>query len=148
MTDEQKKVVAFVNLYKQDWKEDSFYWEKDWRFYYVFPTSEEWKSKQVYYRVAVFDDKDQFEKRRAWERVDWKLFFGIWMKQSKNNPENTWLWGMIFDDENKKAYFVNLKDNTFKKEWRNHDKYLQLTETEYREKKEVDTSLPREGEDK
>lgn len=148
MTDTQneKRNVSFVNLYKQDGKDDCFYWEKDWLYFYMFPTSEEWKYKQVYYWVVCFNNKENFDKRRAWERVDGDIFFWIWQRESKKNPNNTWLWWILSNKSTKKAYFVSLKDNTFKKEWRNHDKYLQLTETEFREKKEVDTSLPREWE--
>ena len=148
MTDTQneKKNVSFVNLYKLEGKDNCFYWEKDWTYFYMFPTSDEWKQRQVDYWVAWFNTKEKFEQRKNWERVDWDLFFGIWRRESKKNPENTWLGWILSDSSKKKAYFVSLKDNTFKKEWRNHDKYLQLTETEYREKKESDSSLPREWE--
>jgi hypothetical protein len=83
----------------------------------------------------------------SWERVDWDYFFGIWERTSKKNPGNSWLWGILNDHNRKKAWYVTLKDNQMKKEWRSHDKYLQLKEATYLEKKpEVDTSLPREWE--
>ena len=54
--------------------------------------------------------------------------------KDRSNDKGSWLWGMLFDNEEKKAYFLNMWDNTFKSPGKDNDKYLSLTETEYRER--------------
>lgn len=138
----------FVNLFKVEGKEDTFKWELNGIYFYMFPCSDEWKMKWVEYWTAWFKTKEAFDKRMAWERVDWDYFFGIGVRTSKNNPNNSWLGWILSDDVQKKAWYVTLKDNQFKKEWRWHDKYLQLKQANYIEKKPKDeSSLPREWED-
>ena len=88
------------------------------------------------------DPKEAFDKKCAGERVDADLIASI---KDRSNDKGSWLWGMLFDNENKKAYFINMWDNSFKSPGKDNDKYISLTETEYRERPTTNTETEREN---
>ena len=128
MAEKAKRV--YINLYKKG--KDNFTWEKDGKYFYVFPASQDHQViNDIVYRVLVFRDKIQFDKKCAGERVNADMVASI---KDKSNDKGHWLWGMLFDNEEKKAFFLNMWDNSFKAPGKDNDKYLSLTETEYRER--------------
>lgn len=129
MANEKAKRV-YINLYKKG--KDNFTWEKDGKYFYVFPASQDHQViNDIVYWVLVFRDKVQFDKKCGGERVNADMVASI---KDRSNDKGHWLWGMLFDNEEKKAYFLNMWDNSFKAPGKDNDKYLSLTETEYRER--------------
>lgn len=129
MANEKAKRV-YINLYKKG--KDNFTWEKDGKYFYVFPASQDHQViNDIVYWVLVFRDKVQFDKKCWGERVNADMIASI---KDKSNDKGHWLWGMLFDNEEKKAYYLNMWDNSFKAPGKDNDKYLSLTETEYRER--------------
>lgn len=141
MADKANRV--YINLYKKG--ENNFTWEKDGRYFYVFPSSPERQmTSDIVYWVLVFNNKEAFDKKCNGDRVDADMIASI---KDRSNDKGSWLWWMLFDNENKKAYFLNMWDNSFKAPGKDNDKYLSLTETEYRERPttssdEEEKSLP------
>lgn len=122
----EKKFVPLTE--KNKW----FAWEKDWRYYYVFNAWEEaLRTKWVVYRCLVYFNQDDFNKKLEWEKIDADLISSI---KERNNDKGTWLSWMIFDNDNKQSFFVNIYDNAMKTPEKDYDKLLVLTEAEWREK--------------
>ena len=120
---------TYVDLF---WiKSNSFKGEKDGLFFNVFPTSDEHQAKGTLYRCAVYDNQEDYEKNLAWERINSKFFFGIKERWEGENMRLSW---MLFKEEEKKSYFVNMYDNKLKQPGKEHDKLLILKEAERREK--------------
>lgn len=128
MTDVQKVIV---NLEKKD---KSFIWEKDGKYYFLFPTSDiKYAETQIAYWMLVFDDKDARTKKINWDR-DVKALTVVWIKERSADDWHSWLSWMMFDNENKKAWYVNLNDSTFGKPGEEVKRYLSIKEAEYRER--------------
>lgn len=137
MADKAKKV--YINLYKKG--DDNFIWEKDGKYFYVFPSSQERQlTSDIVYWVLVFKNKDTFDKKCNWERVDADLIASI---KERSNERGTYLSGMLFDNDEKTAFFINMWDNSFKSPGKDNDKYLALTEAEYRERTTSSTEAER-----
>lgn len=127
----------YVNL-KQTANKKWFSGEKWWQFFYVFPASEEaLSSKGIAYRCLVYNSEEIFKQKVAWERVDADLIASI-----KEHQSDKWLWygGMMFDNTNKQAFFVNVYDNDMRTPDKDYDKLLIIKETERREKGTVAAS--------
>ena len=129
-----KKNRVYVNLYKKN--EDNYYWEKDWLYFYLIPSRLEYQAQDIIYWVCVYKSKDKFDKRMDpdnKEKIEADIFWSI---KERSSEKGIWYWWVLFDNVDKKAYFLNLYDNTLK--WpdskSNNDKTLTLTETEYRER--------------
>lgn len=121
----------FIELFKTDkWRKG----EKDETYYYMFETSPQTAAeKGVVYWVLYFNNKDNYEKKLAGERdVTADGIIGIKEKPGENG---IWYSGMKFDNENKKAFYVNLYDNNMKDPAKQYDKLLVMKEAEYREPK-------------
>lgn len=128
MTEKAKRV--YINLYKKG--NDNYTGEKDGKYFYVFPSSPERQmTSDIVYWILVFRDKAQFDRKCAGERVDADMIASI---KDRSNDKGHWLWWMLFDNDEKKAFFINMWDNSFKSPGKDNDKYLSLTETEYRER--------------
>lgn len=128
MTDVQKVVV---NLEKKD---KNFIWEKDGKYYYLFPTSDvKYAETQIAYWMLVFGDKESWEKKVNWDR-DVKATTVVWIKERVADDWHSRLSWMMFDNENKKAWYVNLNDSTFNNPGEEAKKYLAIKEAEYRER--------------
>ncbi len=139
MADKANRV--YINLYKKG--NDNFTGEKDGKFFYVFPSSPERQmTSDIVYWLLVFNTKEAFDKKCAGERVDADMIASI---KDRSNDKGSRLWGMLFDNENKKAYFINMWDNSFKSPGKDNDKYISLTETEYRERPTTNTETEREN---
>lgn len=139
MADKANRV--YINLYKKG--NDNYHGEKDGKFFYVFPSSPERQmTSDIVYWVLVFNTKEAFDKKMAGERVDADMIASI---KDRSNDKWSWLWGMLFDNENKKAYFLNMGDNSFKAPGKDNDKYLSLTETEYRERPTTNSDEEKEN---
>lgn len=118
---------TFIELYASDnWK--GFQWEKNSSYYYLFPSND--NTKGVVYRMLVFDNKDDFEKRLTGERIDAKQIVGI---KEMHGDRGIWYSGILFDRDNKKAWYVNLYENTTPSPEKKHDKMIVLKQAEYRE---------------
>lgn len=113
---------------------NSFKGEKNGHYYYLFPTSAEKQMEWVLYWLLVFKSKENFDARMKWEKVDADMIAGI---KERTNEQWTWLWWMLFDNEEKKAFFISLFDNNMVAPGKEHAKTLVLKETDYREKPEA-----------
>jgi len=127
----------FVNLFTL--KNDNHHWEANGKFYYLFPAWAEKQMEGIRYRMLIFDNEADYKTRLdGKEKVDAKMICSI---KEKSNDKGTWLGWMLFDRDNKKAFFVNLYDNNMKAPGKEHDKLIVLKETERRE-------LPKKAEEK
>ena len=121
---------TYVELTKQSgW---TFTWNKDWLYYKMFLASEEHQLGGTIYRCAVYNNQEDFFKSVSWERIDSTYF--LWIKE-RGEWADTWLSGMLFMEDKKQSFFVNLYDNKLKQPGKEHDKLLILKEAEWREKK-------------
>lgn len=121
----------YVNL-KETENKKGFSWEKWWQYYYVFPASEEmFNSKWIVYRALMYTNKENFDKKVAGERIDADLISSV---KEHQNDKGTWYWGMMFNNDTRQAFFVNIYDNEMKTPEKNYDKLLVINETEWREK--------------
>lgn len=121
----------YVNL-NQTSNKKWFSGEKWWQYFYVFPSSEEaLASKGIAFRCLVYNNKETFDKKLAWERIDADLIASI---KEHNSDKGLWYGGMMFDNSNKQAFFVNVYDNDMKTPDKDYDKLLVVKETERREK--------------
>ena len=127
---------VYVNLFLKG--KNNYTGSKDGKYYYVFPSSKDNETVRgdVLYWVLVFRDEATFNKKCAWERVDADMVSSIKEKVDEKTGK-TWLSGMLFDNVEKKAYFLGMWDNTIKSPGRDNDKWISLKETEYRERKET-----------
>lgn len=132
-TNAKKTNKVYVNLFLKG--KNNYTGSKDGKYYYVFPSGKDndnvvWG---ILYYVLVFRDESTFNKKCAGERVNADMVSSIKLKEDEKTGR-TWLSGMLFDNVEKKAYFLGMWDNTFKSPGKDNDKYLSLTETEYRER--------------
>ena len=118
----------YVELFEADSKK-GFYWTKNDQYYYLFPAND--VTKGVVYRMLVFDNQADFDKRMAGERIDAKQI--VWIKEM--NWEK-WIWysWMLFDRDQKKAWYVNLYDNVAPSPEKNYSKLIVIKAAEYRER--------------
>ena len=134
----------YISLYKIG--DDIYVWEKDWKYFYIFPASKKNKSRtitwdfiyklddyiihwNVIYWLLVFNSKEIFDKRVSGEKVDADMVATI---KARRNDRWGWLVWMLFDNKNRKAYFIDLTDDNSK--WDNNcDRCLILIETIYKE---------------
>lgn len=123
-----KTYINLKAIENQKW----FTWEKDSKNYLVVPASDEKAaSTGTLFWAFVYNNQETFNEKMAGKRVDADRIASI---KEFSKEGKTWLWGMMFDNENKKAYFVNLYDNEMRTPDKDFDKLLVLTETERREK--------------
>lgn len=119
---------TYIELYEaSNWK--WFKGEKNWNYYYLFPAGD--TTMGVLYRMLVFDNEEDYNKRLTGERIDAKQIVGI-----KEMHGDKWIWysGMLFNREEKKAWYVNLYDNTAPSPEKNYQKLVILKQAEYRER--------------
>ena len=129
MADDVKRVS--ISLQKKD---KNFIWEKDWKYYFLFPTSDiKYAETQIAYWMLVFDDKDARTRKINWDR-DVKAISVVWIKEHVWDDWHSWLSWMMFDNENKKAWYVNLNESTFNQPGEEPGKYLSIKDAEYRER--------------
>jgi hypothetical protein len=109
---------------------------KDGQYYWVFQSrDEQYQANGTLYWLLVYNDEEKYNRKIAGERLDADLMASIKEKTSSRDG-STWLGGMVFDNPNKKAFFVNLQFNEAKSEDKNFDALLSIKETEFREKGE------------
>jgi len=122
---------ANVSLEKKD---KCFTWKRDGKFFYLFPTSDvKYAETQVAYWMLVFDNEDDWLKK-IWGDRDVKAQGVVGIKEKVKDNWDSWLWWMMFDNDNKRTWFVNLYESTFNKPGEEVNKYLVIKETEYRER--------------
>lgn len=118
----------YIELKETDSKK-GFGWGKNWNYYYLFPATD--TSKGVVYRMLVFDNEEDYSKRLKGDRIDAKQIVGIKEMVSDKGP---WYSGMLFNRDEKQAWYVNLYDNTTPSPEKNYEKLVILKQAEYREK--------------
>lgn len=134
-------------------KGDNYYGEFDWKYFYLFP-AHKLEMPDVVYWMAWYKSKDSLDKKIAGEKVDGDMFTWIRTRQlidkangqpklDKDGNQIILVSGLVTDNEARKAWRVNVYDNKFKAPGNDYDKYLEFTETEYRERQpKVDENLP------
>lgn len=129
-----KTYIELTETSNQKW----FKWSKDWLHYYVFSAGDEKREATgVIYWALCYSNEETFNQKLEGERVDADFIASI--KEFTKEDKSRLGW-MLFKNEEKKAYFVNLYDNEMKTPEKNYDKLLVLTETEYREKPQAATA--------
>ena len=128
---------TYIELYESASKK-GFEGKKNWNFYYLFPAND--VSKGVVYWMLVFDNEEDYAKRIAWERGDAKQI--VWIKEM-NGDKWPWFSGMLFNRDEKKAWYVNLYDNTAPSPEKNYDKMIVIKQAEYRERTETGVEASR-----
>lgn len=124
----------FVNLFKTDrgFKGEGMLNNRPAYFYSWATSPEKFAETGVAYWTSVYFSQEDFNKKMAWDRdIKSDLMAGI---KEKNSDKGVWYGGMLFDNANKKAYFVNLYNNDTPAPGKDHDKMLVVKETEYRER--------------
>lgn len=122
---------TYIHLMFNEWKK-WFTWEKDGKYYYVVPAGDAKSAATgVLFRCFIYHTKEAFDEKLSGKYVDADQIASI--KEFHKN-DKTRLWGMLFDNPNKKAFFINLYDNDMRSPDKNYDKLLVLAETEWREK--------------
>ena len=119
---------TYIELFETSSKK-GFQGKKDWNFYYLFPSQD--TTRGVVYWMLVFDNESDFDKRNAGERIDAKQIVGI---KEMNGDKWPWYSGMLFDRDNKQAWYVNLYENTAPSPEKNYQKLIILKQAEYRER--------------
>lgn len=110
----------------------TYAWSWDWMYAYLFTPGEQRQAKGVEFFVCIYDNEEDYKKRMWGERVDSKYFLSLYFKQKWE--WDGWYSGLLRDDENKKARWVSLNDNKFKRPWSDADKTLTFKPAEYRER--------------
>lgn len=119
---------TYIELYETESKK-WFKWTKNNQYYYLFPAGN--TTSGVVYRMLVFDNEDDYQRRLTGERVDAKQIVGI---KEMHNDEKIWYSWMLFNRDEKKAWYVNLYDNTAPSPEKNYQKLVIIKPAEYRER--------------
>jgi len=112
---------------------------------YVFidyPKTEQLQAKGIEYFVNFYADEDNYRKALEGNRKDSIKIMScpLFAKTTKAwKPYYGWV---LRDDENKKAWFISLFDNEFKKPGSEADKVLSLQAAEYREREVKEDTHP------
>lgn len=106
--------------------------EKNGKHYCMFDATDEQKAtKGTMYRVLVFNDGETLSKKLAGERVDADQI--CWIKEM-TGENGTRFSGILFNNDEKRAFFVNVYENKTKGPGSEYDKLLKLKETEWKER--------------
>lgn len=117
-----------VKLFKNN---NAFTWEAESKFFYVFqPSQQKTQETGNLYYVLVFTDKDTFDRKKAWERVDADIVFWLKEKQSERWPWISWLY---INHNDKQSFWVNMYSNKMKGPDSTEDYVLTFKDAEYRE---------------
>lgn len=79
----------------------------------------------------MYKNEETFKQKLSGEKVDADLIASIKEHESEKGARYGW---MMFDNENKQAFFVNVYDNDMRTPDKDYDKLLVIKETERREK--------------